>query len=93
MTRAAPIISPARCSTPGLRPILRGDQRTGLGSWSKDDIVGFLKSGHNSGGAAFGSMIDVVNNSTPYLSDADINAIAVYLKSLPATSAAAGLCL
>jgi mono/diheme cytochrome c family protein len=32
-------------------------------------------------------MIDVVNNSTPYLSDSDINAIAVYLKSLPATSA------
>ena len=32
-------------------------------------------------------MIDVVNNSTPYLSDSDINAIATYLKSLPATSA------
>jgi mono/diheme cytochrome c family protein len=29
----------------------------------------------------------VVNNSTPYLSDDDINAIAVYLKSLPATFA------
>ena len=35
---------------------------------------------------AFGSMIDVVNNSTSYLSDSDINAIANYLKSLPATS-------
>ena len=32
-------------------------------------------------------MIDVLNNSTPYLSDSDINAIAVYLKSLPATAA------
>jgi alcohol dehydrogenase (quinone), cytochrome c subunit len=31
-------------------------------------------------------MIDVVNNSTPYLSDSDINAISVYLKSLPPTS-------
>jgi mono/diheme cytochrome c family protein len=31
-------------------------------------------------------MIDVVNNSTPYLSDGDIDAIADYLKSLPATS-------
>ena len=67
-------------------PVLRGDQRTGLGSWSKDDIVSFLKSGHNKGGAVFGSMIDVVNNSTPYMSDADLSAIAVYLKSLPATS-------
>jgi mono/diheme cytochrome c family protein len=32
-------------------------------------------------------MIDVVNNSTSYLSDSDIHAIANYLKSLPATSA------
>jgi alcohol dehydrogenase (quinone), cytochrome c subunit len=67
-------------------PDLRGDVRTGLGSWSKDDLVDFLKHGHNRGETAFGSMIDVVNNSTPYLSDSDINAIAVYLKSLPATS-------
>jgi mono/diheme cytochrome c family protein len=68
-------------------PDLRGDLRTGLGSWSKDDLVDFLKHGHNRGETAFGSMIDVVNNSTPYLSDSDINAIAVYLTSLPAASA------
>jgi mono/diheme cytochrome c family protein len=65
-------------------PDLRGDVRTGLGTWTKDDLADFLKHGHNRGGTAFGSMIDVVNNSTPYLSDSDINAIAVYLKSLPA---------
>jgi mono/diheme cytochrome c family protein len=68
-------------------PDLRGDVRTGLGTWSKDDLADFLKHGHNRGATAFGSMIDVVNNSTPYLSDDDINAIAVYLKSLPATFA------
>jgi alcohol dehydrogenase (quinone), cytochrome c subunit len=64
---------------------LRGDPRTGLGQWSQADLVQFLKTGHNRDGTAFGSMIDVVNNSTPYLSDGDINAIAVYLKSLPAS--------
>jgi alcohol dehydrogenase (quinone), cytochrome c subunit len=67
-------------------PDLRGNVRTGLGGWSKDDLADFLKNGHNRAETAFGSMIDVVNNSTPYLSDNDINAIAVYLKSLPATS-------
>jgi mono/diheme cytochrome c family protein len=67
-------------------PDLRGDARSGLGGWSKDDLADFLKAGHNGGEAAFGSMIDVVNNSTPYLSDGDLNAIAVYLKSLPAAS-------
>jgi mono/diheme cytochrome c family protein len=66
-------------------PDMRGDVRTGLGTWSKDDLSDFLKHGHNRGATAFGSMIDVVNNSTPYLSDSDINAIAVCLKSLTAT--------
>ena len=68
-------------------PSLRGDVRTGLGSWSKDDVSAFLKLGHNRGATAFGSMIDVVNNSTPYLSDSDLDAVAVYLKSLPASAA------
>ena len=68
-------------------PSLRGDMRTGLGTWSKEDIGEFLKHGHNRIGTAFGSMTEVVNNSTTYLSDIDIDAIASYLKSLPATSA------
>lgn len=65
-------------------PSLRGEMRTGLGAWSQADVVAFLKIGHNQFGSIFGSMIDVINNSTPYMSDADLNAIAVYLKSLPA---------
>jgi mono/diheme cytochrome c family protein len=67
-------------------PNLRGDRRTGLGAWSQDDIVAFLKSGHNDKGVAFGSMLDVVNNSTPYFADDDIRAMAAFLKSLPATA-------
>jgi alcohol dehydrogenase (quinone), cytochrome c subunit len=67
-------------------PNLRGDLRTGLGGWSQNDIAAFLKSGHNEKGTAFGSMLDVVNNSTPYLADEDISAMAVFLKSLPATA-------
>ncbi|HEY1631414.1 MAG TPA: cytochrome c [Rhizomicrobium sp.] len=66
-------------------PSLRGNMRTGLGTWSKD-VVEFVKHGHNRLGTAFGSMTDAVNNSTSYLSDSDLGAIASYLKSLPATS-------
>jgi alcohol dehydrogenase (quinone), cytochrome c subunit len=65
-------------------PSLRQNKLTGLGAWSQADIVEFLKTGHNQRGAAFGSMRDVVNNSTPYLSDNDLESIALYLKSLPA---------
>jgi len=67
-------------------PNLRGDLRTGIGGWSEDDLVAFLKTGHNAKATAFGSMLDVVNNSTPYLNDADLKAMAVYLKSLSATA-------
>ena len=67
-------------------PNLRGDLRTGLGSWSVEDLQAFLKTGHNDRGVAFGSMLDVVNNSTPYLTDDDTRAMAVFLKSLPATA-------
>jgi alcohol dehydrogenase (quinone), cytochrome c subunit len=65
-------------------PDLRGDVRTGLGTWSEGDLATFLKTAHNTRATAFGSMLDVVNNSTPYLSDDDVNAMATYLKSLPA---------
>ena len=51
------------------------------------DIATFLKTGHNSHATAFGTMIDAINNSTQYLSDADLTAMATYLKSLPANEA------
>ncbi len=67
-------------------PSLRQNLATGLGSWSQAEIVEFLKSGHNRHGSAYGSMRDVINNSTPYLTDDDLNAIATYLASLPAST-------
>lgn len=63
-------------------PDLTGNVKSGLGRWSQQDIVDFLKSGQTPHGMAFGSMHDVVVDSTQHLSDADLNAIAVYLKSL-----------
>ena len=63
---------------------LRAEPDSGLGNWSVADIAEFLKTGHNSRATAFGTMVDAVNNSTQYLTDADLNAIATYLKSLPA---------
>ncbi len=54
----------------------------GIGAWSEDDIVAYLKTGHNSRAGAFGPMSVVVLNSTSHLSDQDLLAIAVYLKGL-----------
>jgi mono/diheme cytochrome c family protein len=61
---------------------LRGDVNDGLGSWRQQDIVSFLKGGRNAHSAAFGGMAEVVQDSTQYMSDSDLSAIAIYLKSL-----------
>jgi len=68
---------------------LRGDAHDGLGSWSEQDIVAFLKGGRNDHSAAFGGMAQVVEDSTQHLSDADLTAIAKYLKTLAPVNAAA----
>ena len=62
---------------------LRGDARLGIGRWSEEDVVQFLKRGHNAYATVFGSMLDAFNNSTQFMSDADLAAVARYLKSLP----------
>lgn len=56
----------------------------GLGSWSVEDIAAYLKQGKNAHVSVSGPMNEVIVNSTQHLSDADIRAMAVYLKSVPA---------
>jgi mono/diheme cytochrome c family protein len=65
-------------------PRLDNAARSGLKSWSEDDLVEYLSSGRNGKSHADGPMAEVVVNSTSQMSDADVRAIAVYLKDLPA---------
>jgi mono/diheme cytochrome c family protein len=64
-------------------PRLDSAERSGLKSWSVDDIVEYLQSGRNGRSHAGGPMAEVVVNSTSRIGDADLRAIAVYLKALP----------
>jgi mono/diheme cytochrome c family protein len=65
---------------------LRGNPADGLGRWSADDIVATLRSARNTQHAVLGgAMGDVVVHSTQHLNDADLHAVAAYLKSLPPT--------
>ncbi|HEY4043666.1 MAG TPA: cytochrome c, partial [Rhodopila sp.] len=64
-------------------PRLDAAERSGLKSWDIDDIVEYLQSGRNGRSHADGLMAAVVRNSTSLMSDADVHAIAVYLKELP----------
>jgi mono/diheme cytochrome c family protein len=61
-------------------PDLTANTRTGLGSWSVDEIVEYLRTGRNARANAGGSMAEVVSYSTSLLTDADLHAIASYLK-------------
>jgi len=70
---------------------LTSDLRTGLGSWSVDEVATFLKKGAAKGkSTSLGDMAEVVHNSLSYLTEADLRAMAVYLKSIPADTSTAG---
>jgi mono/diheme cytochrome c family protein len=55
----------------------------GLGLWQVDELTSYLKTGINAHVATFGPMNEVIINSTRHLIEADVTAMAVYLKSLP----------
>ena len=62
-------------------PAPRLDGNGGLNSWSVDDIAQYLRNGRSHAGAL---MSESAVNSTSRMSDADVRAIAMYLKDLPA---------
>jgi mono/diheme cytochrome c family protein len=65
-------------------PNITPDAKTGIGGWSKDDILYLLKVGGTpDGDFVGGSMAEIVRN-TARLTDDDRCAIAAYLKVLPA---------
>ncbi|OMW50087.1 alcohol dehydrogenase [Burkholderia pseudomallei] len=64
-------------------PSLTSNKEAGLGDWSIADITGLLQAGASHRGAVYGPMAEVVYDSLQYLSDDDVRAMSVYLKSLP----------
>ncbi len=68
-------------------PSLTSNREGGLGEWSIEDIIALLRTGVSMRGAVYGPMAEVVYDSLQYLSDQDIRAMAVYLKTLPERNA------
>jgi mono/diheme cytochrome c family protein len=62
---------------------ITNNSRRGLGAWSVDDIATYLKTGHNQTSIATGLMAETISQSTSHMTDADLRAIAVYLKDQP----------
>lgn len=59
--------------------------KSGIGDWSQQDIVTYLKTGHLEGKAqAAGAMGEAVEHSFQYLPDTDLQAIAAWIQQVPA---------
>ncbi|NWG87324.1 MAG: c-type cytochrome [Hydrogenophilaceae bacterium] len=68
----------------GLVPNITPDKETGIGRWSRSELIDYLKTGMRpDGDFAGGLMAEVVDNGLKHLSQQDIEAIATYLQSVP----------
>jgi mono/diheme cytochrome c family protein len=66
-------------------PNITSDVHEGIGKYSDDQLVSYLKTGQAQGmGVAAGPMAETIHTSLSKLSDADLRAIAAYLKSTTA---------
>ncbi len=66
---------------PWYAPNISSDKVSGIGAWSSDEIVAYLRTGHVEGKAqAAGPMAEAVEHSLQYLPDTDLKAIAAYLQ-------------
>jgi mono/diheme cytochrome c family protein len=62
-------------------PSITNDAEEGVGRWSADDLVAYLKTGHNRFSAAGGPMGEEVQDSSSQWSLEDLRAVALYLKN------------
>ncbi len=69
-------------------PSLTSPYEAGVSDWDKQHIVALLKKGVSPRASVTGPMAEVVQRSTQYLSDADLGAMAQFLKELPASHTA-----
>ncbi len=64
-------------------PDITSDRNTGIWNWSEDDISEYLRNGHNRFAGATGPMAEEVSDSSSKMTEADVRAIALYLKDQP----------
>ena len=66
---------------------ITNDRRRGVGGWSVDEIADYLKTGHGRKTLGTGLMAETIGQSTSNMTDADLKAIAAYLKDPPGQNA------
>jgi mono/diheme cytochrome c family protein len=66
-------------------PNITPDPISGIGEWTREEVVAYMRTGRVEGKAqAAGPMAEAIDHSLQHLTDDDLNAIAVYLETVPA---------
>ncbi|MBX3608297.1 MAG: c-type cytochrome [Hydrogenophaga sp.] len=85
-----PLESPGQALGGGLMPdghwwapSLRDPKEAGVQDWSVDDVLALLRDGRNGHASAAGPMAEVVRDGTQHLPEAQLLAMASYLRALP----------
>jgi mono/diheme cytochrome c family protein len=66
---------------------ISSDKASGVGTWSDEELVSYLATGHASGrGTAAGPMGEAVDQSFSQMAEADVRAVVAYLRSVPAVA-------
>jgi mono/diheme cytochrome c family protein len=70
---------------PWYAPNITSDPISGIGGWSRQELVAYMRSGAVQGkNQAAGGMAEAVEHSLQHLTSSDLEAMAVYLKTVPA---------
>ncbi|MGH7102050.1 MAG: c-type cytochrome [Acetobacteraceae bacterium] len=65
-------------------PNITSDPNSGIGAWSVDDLVSYMRDGRAPGkGQAAGPMAEAVDQSLRHLHEGDLKALAAYLLTVP----------
>lgn len=70
-------------------PNITPDAQSGIGSWSRDELARYLKTGHIAKAQAAGPMAEAVEHGLAHLNEEDIQAITAYLRQIPAVNSGA----
>lgn len=71
----------------GLVPNITPDKETGIGRWSRGELIDYLKTGMRpDGDTAGGLMAEVIDNGLQHLTQSDLEAMATYVQSVPSVA-------
>jgi mono/diheme cytochrome c family protein len=64
-------------------PNITSDPNSGIGGWSVEELVAYMRDGHVAKSQAAGPMAEAIDHSLRFMTEADLKAMAVYLKTVP----------